>query len=223
MNGNKPILLFVTNIITPYQVDFIDDLKKYFNVNVFYVIGNKDKKDWKLNYDKAVWIDCSDVNNLQFYAKMNRLNPDIIICGGYGIPKAITTLLCAKFHQKQIYIWLERPINTNSFIKNILRNIYLHILLPQYNKLLAIGRVTIEAYKKYHKDIINFPYSMNLEKFYSISKNPTSQNIRFFSSGQLIDRKNHLELIKAFKEIKNDNISLTIIGSGILEEKLKYD
>lgn len=53
------------------------------------------------------------------------------------------------------------------------------------------------------------------------AKNESSATFRIISVGNLKEQKNHHFLLKAFKELKHENISLDIYGNGILESSLQ--
>ncbi len=55
----------------------------------------------------------------------------------------------------------------------------------------------------------------------AIVKNESSPLFRIISVGNLKEQKNHSFLLQAFKELKNENISLDIYGKGILEKSLQ--
>ena len=53
-------------------------------------------------------------------------------------------------------------------------------------------------------------------------KNVIKKNIiHFLNVARLTDQKNHMIMLKAFKEIKNINYKLKIIGNGLEENNLK--
>ena len=57
----------------------------------------------------------------------------------------------------------------------------------------------------------------------TIQPKNVSENFRLVSVGNLKDQKNHHFLTAAFKEIKNENISLAIYGKGPLQEALQKE
>ena len=53
------------------------------------------------------------------------------------------------------------------------------------------------------------------------NKTPDNSNFTFISIARLEPQKNHVLLIKAFSELKNENCNLVIVGKGFLLEQLK--
>ena len=97
--------------------------------------------------------------------------------------------------------------------------------LKNADGILAVGNEAKSFYFKYNKNTINFPYSIKVNHF---KKSFFKKNkINFLYVGQMIERKNILNLINAFKLIKNENITLTLIGDGsqknIIKSKIKND
>jgi len=225
-------ILFLSNIPTPYQLDFLDQLNKAKEHKVFgYFLYSKEKnRDWNLKLPEYVYIanyskTLKDYIDLYQYIKKNKIS--IIVIGGYSLPMTIFTVFLTKIKKLKLYFWLERPINEQNGIKKTLKELYLHIVLSNAYKIFAIGKLAVDRYIIYNKKVIDLPYSMNLEKFYKIKKEDKVAKIKFLFSGQYIDRKNILNTINAFKKIKNDDIELNIIGGGELknevDELIKYD
>lgn len=89
-----------------------------------------------------------------------------------------------------------------------IKNRYLSVKLKSVDKIIAIGKMAQDYYGQFHFKVYNLPYSMNLERFYQIKRCADIETIRFLYTGQFIDRKNVIALVKAFMSIENENISL---------------
>lgn len=218
-------ILFFSNIVTPYQLDFLEELNNQRDAKAFgyFLFPKEENREWDLkvpsyvivaNYSKKI----SDYKSLYQFIKSNKI--DNIIIGGYTLPFTCFLIFLSKLQKKDVYFWLERPMNKQSRIKKFFKFLYLKFILRCAKKIFAIGKLAFEIYKKYNTNVVDLPYSMQLEKFYDIQRDNKNQIINFLFSGQYIDRKNILNTINAFKQVDNKNIRLNIIGGGELKEEV---
>lgn len=216
-------VLFLSNIATPYQLDFLEEMNKNENVNVYgyFLFAKEENRDWALTMPEYVQVANYSNKSLDysyFLKFINNKKIDKIIIGGYSLPLSIFTILISKIKKINIYFWLERPINEQIGIKKYLKELYLKVILNQAEAIFAIGKIAVKIYSKYHRSVFNLPYSMNLNNLYNIERtNNEKDEIRFLFSGQYIDRKNIINTINAFKAINNPNIELNLIGGGELQ------
>ena len=219
-------ILFLSNIATPYQLDLLKELnaKSDDNIYGYFLFSKKVNRSWSLELPKYVYIanysqKISDYR--QLYKFIEAYEIDKILIGGYAIPTTIFTTFISKIKNIDLYFWLERPINEQSGIKKYLKELYLKFLLSQAVKVFAIGKLAVDRYSLYHRNVVNLPYSMNLSEFYKIKrKHNRNGKIRFLFSGQYINRKNIINIIKAFKLIENKNLELNLIGGGELQAEV---
>jgi glycosyltransferase involved in cell wall biosynthesis len=115
---------------------------------------------------------------------------------------------------------MERPLSSN-FLYTILKQTYLKCYCFFLNGILAIGNDAVIAYQTFHKQIYNFPYSIDTTKFID-KKIKSSKKIKFIYLGQLIERKGVIEAIEGFILNKSTNIEFTIVGGGVLEQRVKH-
>lgn len=185
--------------------------------DIFYL----QNRDWDLAMPEYVQIanySKKGVDYKFFFKFIKDKKIDKIIIGGYSLPMSFFTIFISKTKNIDLYFWLERPINEQIGIKKILKNFYLKLVLNQAKVVFAIGKTAVNIYSKYHNNIFNLPYSMNLDKLYNIQRNTNEKDkIKFLFSGQYIDRKNIINTINAFKSINNPNIELNLIGGGELQ------
>ena len=114
---------------------------------------------------------------------------------------------------------MKEKIEFKNFIKKLSSKTILDIFKNSYG-ILAVGNEAKKFYSKFNKNTLNFHYSI---KIYNLKKKIffKNNNINFLYVGQIIERKNILNLIKAFKKICYKKMTLTIIGNGNLKEKAK--
>lgn len=219
-------ILFLSNIVTPYQLDFLEELNNHENTKAlgYFLFSKEQNRDWDLKLPSYVTVanfakKISDYKNLYQFIRNNKIHK--IIIGGYTLPSTYFLIFLSKILKIELYFWLERPINEQQGLKKYLKEIYLKLTLNSAKKVFAIGKLAVEIYKKYNPNTVNLPYSMNLDKFYNIERDTNEKNeIKFLFSGQYIDRKNIINTINAFKSIENENIKLNLIGGGELRKQV---
>jgi len=217
-------VLFLSNIPSPNQIDFFKEINKKNDIEFKYVClqAIESNRNWTLDNSG---IDILNFENklsdyLNFWKLLNEYNPDVIIIGGYSLKLSNIALIYTKLYSKQVVYWMERP-NFSQGFKTTIKNSYLRIKLTSVDKIIAIGKMAQEYYGQFHSKVYNLPYSMNLERFYQIKRCADIKTIRFLYTGQFIDRKNVIALVKAFMSIENENISLDLVGAGEQKEELK--
>lgn len=219
-------ILFLSNIVTPYQLDFLEELNSQSDVKAlgYFLFSKEQNRAWDLKLPSYVTVanfskTISDYKNLYQFIKNNKI--DKIVIGGYTLPSTYFLIFISKILKIDLYFWLERPINKQYGLKKYLKEVYLKLILGSVKKVFAIGKLAVEIYKNYNTNVVNLPYSMNLEKFYNIQKDSNErETINFLFSGQYIDRKNIINTITAFKQVDNEKIRLNIIGGGELKEEV---
>jgi len=217
-------ILFLSNIPTPYQLDFIEEINRLESaeIAVFFLWGTEKNRDWKLknNNVKILKFSKKFSDYYKFYKFFKSFKPDFILIGGYKIPLSNFAIFLAKVNDCKIIFWLEKPMPYQK-IKKTIRNFHLKLKLLFADCVLAIGKNAQNDYQKFSNFVYNLPYSMNFEDYYKIDRKNINNCVKFLFSGQLIDRKNILTLVKTFKKIKNWDISLTIIGAGELADEIQ--
>lgn len=217
-------ILFLSNIAAPYQLDFLEELNNHDEIQVFgYFLFSKEKnRDWNLKLPSYVIVanfrkNLADYISLYKFIQSKKIEK--IIIGGYTLPTTFFLIALSKLFNKELFFWLERPMHEHIGFKKYLKECYLKYTLSKARKIFAIGELAVNFYKKYNPNVANLPYSMNLEKFYTIDRSSeSSKNTSFLFSGQFIDRKNIINTLNAFKSVNDETIRLNIIGGGDLKE-----
>lgn len=217
-------ILFLSNIPTPNQLDFVEEVNKYIELKYVTLYSTEKGRDWNLSLNKHTTIlnykhKLSEY--VQFFKLLKEYNPDIVLVGGYSIYLSNFSYIYSLLYKKKFVYWLEKP-NKSLGLKEKIKYIYFKTKFTFFkpNLVLAIGRETVKYYLNFFKNVKNLPYSMNLEKYYNSS---TEKNdiINFLFCGRLVELKNIVNIIAAFKTVRSKNISLNILGSGELEDQLK--
>lgn len=221
----KKNILFLSNIPTPYQLDFNRVAQNYFNFcSVFLWPAKNDTFKWPKVKQKSELKILNFKNKfkdyLYFYKVFTELSPDFLIIGGYKLPLTFFALLLAKLKKCQVVFWLERPFFASG-AKRFFKELYIRFVFFFAEMVLAIGKEATTYYKAFKKKTYNFPYSMSLEKYFDIKRKSSGKKIKFLYSGQLIERKNIKAMLDAFCSVQKSNIELNIVGDGPLQELVK--
>lgn len=216
-------VLFLSNIPTPNQLDFVKEVNKYLDLKYVLLYTTEKGRDWDLelnDYTTVLNYKHRVKEYIHFYKIFKEYNPDIVLVGGYSLYLSSYLYILSKIFKKKFVYTLEKP-NKSSRYKNFLKDLYFKIKFTfvKPDLVLAIGKKTSSFYSNYFSKVENFPYSMNLEKYYVNEKR--NNNINFLFCGQLINRKNILNVIEAFSSINDSNINLNILGSGELINEVK--
>ncbi|EOU1468761.1 glycosyltransferase [Clostridium perfringens] len=202
----KELSLTVICIASKKNTYYEKELEKN-NVNIIY-LNNNSKSDFK--------------TLMKIYIILNKIRPNIIhthlhTCI-YAIPWALT-------HRVKFFhtIHSEPKFEFSKRIRKIMKLMYkCNIIIP-----IAISDIIKEKMKLEYKIPLNkiktIYNPVDVDKFYLESK-VSKDFIRFVSVGRLNENKNQKMLIEAFYEVQKEfpNIKLTLIGDGILREKLEY-
>lgn len=106
-------VLFLTNIPSPYRVDFFNELGKYCDLTVAFEGKNATDRDdkWKAvneQHFNAVYLNGFRVSSDKFFCidilKILNKEWDTIIIGGYSTPTAILAIEYLKFKKKKFFI-----------------------------------------------------------------------------------------------------------------------
>ena len=217
----KKKLLILSNIPTPYQLDFIDALKVNFSVLSVFLNAKEENRDWKLSSLKNVII-LNFSSRIQAWHKMKNIllkfRPDFVVVGGYTLPLSLLLKFYCYFRRIEYFYWLEKPL-PNPIFKKFVRSAIWAITLPHSKGILCIGSRALKIYKKYSNNLLNLPYSINLSKYQEKKVFIGAGNkVKFLYVGQYIERKGISELLQAFSEIDETKAQLALVGSG----KLNY-
>ncbi|MBB6128183.1 glycosyltransferase family 4 protein [Mucilaginibacter lappiensis] len=246
--ASKPSLSFYTNIPTPYQLSFFNELSKLFDLTVIYYSKTENNREWK--FDLNVEYRTVVLSN-NFIAKIiqkkvidfhfswqifklawNDKSDYFIIGGSYWIPNAAIALTFNKIKRKKIAYFSEPLFEVRNKVKYAIKWLLLRILQFNCNAIFCVSKQAAVSFENFGVKLPKFiiPYnidsklflqlnSIKLEEFKSKYKSANEKII--LSSGSLIERKGMDVLINAVKEIDDPDLRLIIIGGGPDEQKLK--
>ena len=237
-------ILFVFNHPAFYKVRLLNELSKYFEIDVIFERRkNKDRNkffysenNYKFNLIPINGIKLGNENFLSFgikkYLKNNHEKYDYIIMNGYS---TLAEMVAINYlHKKKIpyYFYINGGIinfNESKFRKNLKTKFISGASLyfsPDEN-----SNKYLEYYGVDKNKIKNYIYS-TIYKDEIVSSLPSEKEIKehkkkynlvdeklYISTGQLIKRKNYLNLIKSWPKDKNK--VLLIFGEGKQEKKIR--
>ena len=241
-------VLIVFNHPAPYKVRLFNALAKYFDLHVIFERGsasdrNKDfyfeeKCNFTTHKIKGIKIGKENFisNGVNKHIKNNKY--DLIIMNGYSQFAEMKAISFLKKNNIPYVLYINGGIiKKDSSFKKKLKTKYIKGALAYFSPDKASNEYLV-YYGADEKKIYNYPYSTVYEKEICYSK-PNQEDIRkelginfekvFVSSGQLIERKNYISLVKEWKKFP-ENYGLFLIGDGnqkreieklIKEENLK--
>jgi len=220
--------VFISNIPSPYQIRFNEAIKNMEMTFIYCDDITKDRpKYWQinrgdkniiLNNRKRIILFKSRYINLDIKDKLNQLNPDIVMLGGFSIPTNLMAYHWAKKKNKKVVVFTEISTHKNRI------NLY-RILYSKINAILAVGNKAVEQYKSFFKStpIYHFSYAGALDERFTIKRSYTNNEIIFLYASRYIKNYNAPMLINAFCELskKYANTKLIMSSNGPLEKKCK--
>lgn len=243
MKQSSNQLLFLTNIINPYQLDLFDALSKYFNLSVIYFSKSENNRSWKLdstsgNYHSLVlssgifnrclsWLTPDLYFQPSLLPKLLAFQGDnVVISGSYYSPNTWMALLIFKIKGKKVYWKGEQIKSSAKTYKNSLKRIFLYPLFFLIDGILGVGQVGVKSYRSYgyKGPIESVFYSINNHRFNDIKVLKRNVPLKVVMPGSLIPRKGMdvglLAFLKARESFKQE-CELHIIGDGPLMTSLK--
>lgn len=245
----KPSLFFFTNIPTPYQKNFFDELALIFNLTVIYYSNKENNRNWNLEsipvnykevYLKNNWIaKIIQLKVLEFHYSFelksflaDKKCDYAIVSGSYWIPNSRIALSWCKKNVKKTAYFSEPLFKVNSKIKFFIKSQFLKRVNVTCDYVFCIGEYAKQTFEDYGVIVTkhNIPYNINSNFINSIDKNELNRYIEkykpndkkiFLTSGQLIHRKGIDVVINAFKQIQDTNVKLIILGDGPQKEQLE--
>ena len=229
-------ILWITNFPAPYRIPIWNALAKKFPLEVVFTLGNINYRGWS-EHGKRDW--CSTSLNKRFI-KFNEnefVGPslkvfnaiqrsDLIIVHGWENFTYISAMIHARLCHKGLVNVYESNLSSHKFhgklyrtLKKIVLNMsdVIFTLGPSSTQaVLATGISSSKIVELFNPVDVGF-YAQMAERFSSSAHNGHS----FLYVGQLIERKNILDSIRAFSKIRNTDDSFTIVGSGELEESIR--
>lgn len=248
MDKKAKKLILITNIITPYRIPLFNLLSAYpeINLEVIFFAKNESNRKWNIYLDdinfryKILKGLCFFIRSIEMpiyfswglWKELKKFRPDAICIGGYHYLATIEALIYAKLNRIKITLWTESHL-LSGFIKNPVTNYYKRTIIPRFDSYIATGTLAKEQVIYYGgkrekivvgyntvdvKWFMNMCKEINNNEISQMKKNYPSKNILYV--GSFIARKGVLNLIRAFHNLRMDNVGLILVGEG--SEKAGY-
>lgn len=235
-------VLFLTNIPSPYRVDFFNELGKYCDLTVTFEGKNATDRDdkWKAvneyNFN-AVYLKGFRVSSDKFFCidilKILNKEWDTIIIGGYSTPTAILAIEYLKFKKKKFFIEADGGfIGNDNWLKYKIKK---H-LISSASWWFTSGNETTKYLVHYgakKEKCFWYPFTSikeedleNAAKLKKYDKDKIKKKLSIneekilLAVGQFIPRKGFDILIEAIKNLPKD-VGIYIVGGKPPEEYKK--
>lgn len=208
------------------------ELSKYEDLEVMFVaecemVSSRLNFGWEVNLPSnsnfIIALDKEKVNAILENSPVNSIH----ICQGFrpiGIQKYVHEYL----NKNKLKYWIIAESISSKGLFSIFKSLFYFILISLKRKsiigFLSIGYNLNKWFIDYplsKEQIFPFAYFLSDELQYN-GIYFTNKNIKIIFVGQLIQRKRLDLLLDSLIRCNNTNIELTIVGSGVLENKLKY-
>lgn len=215
-------ILFLSNIPTPYQMDFFSRLSDIADVNAVFLWGREANRDWSLS--QRPWLrilkgEDQKSSWAELYELLVDFKPDCVLVGGYRLPLSFRLKIFCTLRHIPFHYWLEKPLPTFGMRKFIRSAVWI-ATLPFAKSVLCIGNEAVQAYRPFSRKVSNLPYSIDSRRYVE-RKALCCRPLKCLYVGQYIPRKGVPELLQAFAKIKPDQANLTLVGSGDLQDLVK--
>lgn len=234
-------VLYLTNIPSPYRVDFFNELGKYCDLTVLYERNNaKDRdKKWKascpLNYKeiflKGINIGKDTAINPEVIKYLERFKDGVIVIGGFSTPTGMLSIEYLRIRNFQFIINADGGmVKSESRFKYFLKKHF----ISSASAWLSTSKITDDyflAYGAKKENIYRYPFTslfaneimdrvLSFDEKTEIRKRLGINGSQVvLAVGRFIPLKNYDLLLSAWSKIDSES-TLCIVGSG--PEKEKY-
>ncbi|MHB8482651.1 MAG: glycosyltransferase, partial [Nitrospiria bacterium] len=234
-------LVILTNILTPYRILLFEQLRcRVEKFTVLLLAEQEENRQWKLEkyrfrtevlpglHFKPRGYEISFHLNYGVCSTLRRLNPDVVLSGGFA-PANIAALFYCKLFRKKFIGWGELTLR-NDLEKSLIRKTIRKWMTSWSNASIASSSEAREAFIYYgakEKEILTSIMPIDVDYFHkktdefrklSESKVFGKQISRpvLLSVGRINRVKGYQELFKIYRQIKQvyKEVSLLIVGDG---------
>lgn len=232
--GNEVAIYSIDNDQNYLKKEIINEIKVYRgiagNYNMKAKLYNNEEKVTKLK-NKII-----EINNLKIKKEIreiiNEFKPDIIHTNNlFGISNIIWKVAKQEYNIPIIHTlrdyWMLYPIVSKEKLSKILLQPFMRKRTKYVDIVTAPSKYTLNKFiesgyfKKSKKQCVYNAIDINMDETKKIiekRKENNQEKIRFMYVGMLTENKGIRNLLNAFSNIKNDNISLHIYGQGKLKD-----
>lgn len=238
-NNVKKKILYITNIPSPYRVNFFNELGRFVELTVLFekAFSKSREKEWhQNNFENFKAYFLSAKKKMHTWKKLNehmsKEKYDFIVVGGYSTPIGMLSILLLKYRKIPFILNAD-----GGFINNKERLIYKEVkkfFISSADFYLSSSRKTngyLEYYgansntiynypftSVYKKDILHLPTTIE-EKHFLKEKLSINEEKVVIAVGKFIYSKGFDLLLKAANELPS-NVGIYIIGGDVTKTYL---
>jgi len=236
LNSYKIVILH--NIISPYKTLLFNELYKICNnIKVLYMAETESNREWNikredLNFPYEVMFKgaLDNINPLgvalKTWKRLNILNPDVLIIGGYSYPACWAGFFWAKLNDKNIILWSAS--NEEDRKRSVLKEKIKGFLIKRFDAANVYGKKSKDYLVKLgmKEDSIFIKGNTTDNAFYydetmrlkakreALCKQFGIPFHNFLYIGRFSKEKNLLLLLSAYKKLNADDWGLILVGNG---------
>ena len=231
---SKPKILFLTNLPAPYRISLFTEIAEHFDLTIGFSGWRNEGRDWLLPQEPNLRFKTKNVGLLLGLGKFRLPFPkpglarlcgesDLVIAGGWDSPVYMWSLIFAKRKNTLAAMWFESTLKSAHFrrgVVDILRRAVFKI--PDF--VITPGNAASEAALHYsERKLPILQLSNPVENKFLDSNNPHRSTVgtRFLYFGRLLAWKRVDLLIESFNAIAGPHDTLSIIGSGQENRKIR--
>lgn len=227
---NAAKVLVVTQLTSPYQVEFFNAIAKsaYFHLEVIYLTNRDRARQWVASNIAHCHVILSERPELVTESMRSIAGADLVVFNYYIDWFTLKAIRERSKQGKPWVFWGERPGFLHTGILGIFaRRFLLQPLHRQIVPIWGVGRYGVEGYQREFGGIRsyqNIPYFSDLKHFRGIERKSAAERV-FFYSGSLSRRKGGDLLARAFAKIaiRHPKARLLLLGTGELEPQMRKE
>ena len=231
-------LLYITNIPSPYRVEFWNELGKNYDLTVWFEAENESNREWvirglgdnfKYKFMKSVTFGIENHLSFEVLKNLEREPFDVYIMGCYSSLTEMLAILWFKFRRRKFFLNSDGGFPRK---ENVVKRLIKKYFISSAGYWLSSGKNCTEYLVYYgakRERVFEYPFASvtfdgdnycekvsedEFKKQYAL-KDKVLLTVSRFDAGKGLD-----VLIKAFAKLNNQNISLVLIGGGPEEKSL---
>ncbi|MCG3110233.1 MAG: glycosyltransferase family 4 protein [Candidatus Manganitrophus sp. SB1] len=234
-------LVVLTNILTPYRIPLFEALQhRVKDFTVLLMARHEENRRWRLAPHSFKMQVLPGIHirppgflisvhlNYGVIKALRKLDPDVVVSGGFGIANISAWIYCRLF-RKRFIGWGELTM-TDCATTSVIRRAIRQCLIRYSDGVIASSRVARDAFLHYgaREDrlltaVMPIEVSYFQRQTEAFRQSEECKRLRgeysgpiLLSIGQLIRRKGYLELFKIYEQIvkRRPDVELLIIGEG---------
>ena len=235
-------VLFLSSLSTPMMNKFCDQLNKHLDAHFIFYEEAVTRPKWWLNFkraskstvlEKGVKISPGKYLNLRLNTYLKRINPDVLILGGFFIPSNWLAYVWAKNRGIKVIVFTEKlgyraesdnslKILHNKLFKKVTKFLYSNVDL-----IMAVNQVGVDCYVNEFgfssNKVMKTQYPVDMSACLKHSYRNNTDSLTFLFPHRLIAKYNPVATIEWFRQILQQypNVNLKMNGFGNLREILE--